>query len=145
MIIHDTENVGNIDIFNSVSCIIISAQMLSHTRCHSWAAFRNVTQIRYNYFILVYPYLMNDKDSLTLQRSRMMFLNAWDCLDQQANYINQYYISQLPLVRRSYAMHIDTCTLNAATFTARRDSQSLFRSYGKVVNWLAITSHLAAR
>jgi len=32
MIIHDTKNVGNTDIFNFVSCIIILAQRLSHTR-----------------------------------------------------------------------------------------------------------------
>jgi len=54
MIIHDTENVGNIDIFNSVSCIIILAQMLSHTRCYSWAAFRNITRIRYNVILSLF-------------------------------------------------------------------------------------------
>jgi len=43
MIIHDTENVGNTDFFNSVSCIIILAQKLSHTKWYSWIAFRNVT------------------------------------------------------------------------------------------------------
>jgi len=32
MIIHDTENVGNTAILNFVSCIIILAQRLSHTR-----------------------------------------------------------------------------------------------------------------
>jgi len=46
MIIHDTENVDNTDISNFVSYIIILAQKLSHTRWHSWGAFRNVIRIR---------------------------------------------------------------------------------------------------
>jgi len=54
MIIHDTETVGNTDIFNSVSCIIILAQRLSHTRWHSWAAFRNVIQIRYGVILSLF-------------------------------------------------------------------------------------------
>jgi len=54
MIIHDTETVGNTNIFNSVSCIIILAQGLSHTRWYSWAAFRNGIRIRYGVILSLF-------------------------------------------------------------------------------------------
>jgi len=54
MMNHDTKNVGNTDIFNSVSCIIILAQRLSHTR----AAFgeRAISAI-----VLFYPCFMSNE------------------------------------------------------------------------------------